>query len=415
MKKHTLFIVLAITSISIIIAQITACNSAGNAVPATTSTKIDIPDLMMRKGTLAQADDWATVQMEVGKLREKITQNPDDYKSMLYLAAVFMQEARTTGEHPYYYPAALKVLDQLLAQNPKDPDMVLQALTSKASICLSQHDFQQALALGKQALAMNDRFSAVYGVLIDANVELGHYAEAVKMSDKMSGIRPDLRSYSRISYLRELHGDYKGAVKAMKLAISAGVPGAENTEWCRFTLGELYRHHNDLKNAELQYQTSLNLRPSYAFAKNGLAEVENERGHYDKAIALSQEAAAVMPEFSFYETQARAYQHKQQPEKVKELTADLLRMMEEDRASGHNVALEIAKIQLRLANDPTKALEAAQAEYQKRPDNISVNQVMAEIALASNDKVSAKKYLAVATRTGYTNTEIKILSDKLSK
>ena len=51
------------------------------------------------------------------------------------------------------------------------------------------------------------------------------------MADKMVSIRPDLRSYSRISYLREIHGDMPGAIEAMKMAIQAGYPGYEDRAW----------------------------------------------------------------------------------------------------------------------------------------------------------------------------------------
>lgn len=51
-------------------------------------------------------------------------------------------------------------------------------------------------------------------------------------------IRPDLRSYSRISYLREIYGDLDGAIEAMKLAVTAGYPGYEQTAWARLTLGK---------------------------------------------------------------------------------------------------------------------------------------------------------------------------------
>src|SRR6185295_1404171 len=99
---------------------------------------------------------------------------------------------------------------------------------------------------------------------IDANVELGHYDEAVKNSDKMVSTRPDIRSYSRISYLREIYGDYPGAIEAMKLAVQAGYPGDESTEWARVHLGQLYENTGDLQNAEMQYQLALQERTGYA-------------------------------------------------------------------------------------------------------------------------------------------------------
>ena len=109
-----------------------------------------------------------------------------------------------------------------------------EALTFKALIHLSQHHFTEGLEVAERAKKINPYNAFIHGILVDANVELGNYTAAVAAADKMISIRPDLRSYSRISYLREIHGDYKGAIEAMQLAVDAGVPGEEGTEWARF-------------------------------------------------------------------------------------------------------------------------------------------------------------------------------------
>jgi len=79
---------------------------------------------------------------------------------------------------------------------------------------------------------------------------MGNYDTAVDKADKMVSIRPDLRSYSRISYLREIHGDNTGAIDAMKLAVDAGAAGDEATEWARIQLAKLYEHTGQLKYAK---------------------------------------------------------------------------------------------------------------------------------------------------------------------
>jgi len=66
-------------------------------------------------------------------------------------------------------------------------------------------------------------------------VEMGNYTAAVENSDKMVSIRPDIRSYSRISYLREIYGDYPGSIEAMKMAVGAAYRD-EATEWSRVQL-----------------------------------------------------------------------------------------------------------------------------------------------------------------------------------
>src|SRR5437870_4778016 len=113
-----------------------------------------------------------------------------------------------------------------------------EALTYKSMIFLSQHHFSDGLNVATKAEHMYPYNAFIYGILTDANVELGNYPEALKTADKMISIRPDIRSYSRVSYLREIHGDIPGAIEAMKLAVGAGEPGTEGTEWTRVQLGK---------------------------------------------------------------------------------------------------------------------------------------------------------------------------------
>lgn len=393
----------------------TTTASANNALQKEKTTAVsdfEIPELLDREGAIADLDEWDYVQKTAKELQEKMKKNPADHKSSIYLALLYMQEARITGEHPYYYPAALEILDYVIAQKPagKQKQMYFQALVSKASVYLSQHEFEKAMAVSKEALAVEDHDAQVYGALCDANVELGNYAEAVKMADKMVSIRPDLRSYSRVSYLRELHGDYKGAIEAMKLAVSAGLPGDEATAWARITLGDLYRNYGDLENATIQYKTALGERPNYAFATAGLAKVEIAKGNYDEAKKLLNEATEVMPEFSFYETLAGVNQLQGNTKEVSKLNSELIEMLQEDQESGHNMDLELSNIYLTLGNNPEKALAYAENAYKKRPNNITVNQYMAKIYYKTGDYEAAAKHIDKALQTNFKDPELLCLA-----
>jgi len=136
---------------------------------------------------------------------------------------------------------------------------------------------------------------------------MGNYKAAIENADKMVSIRPDMRSYSRISYLREIHGDYPGAIDAMKMAVDAGPPGDESTEWTRVQLGHLYENTGDLKSAEMSYLISLQYRPGYAYAIAGRARIAVAAGDYNKAIAYYQQADSLVNDYSFKDQLAELY------------------------------------------------------------------------------------------------------------
>jgi tetratricopeptide (TPR) repeat protein len=365
----------------------------------TGQTAVVIPELHTRTEKLRQGEEWDQVQNYYAQHAEALRKDPANAEARLKLAEVFINEARITGEHPHYYPAALQMTESVvkslegktdLTINQKD--LLFRALSHQASVQLSLHDFAKAQATAQQAIAINPHNAYIYGCLVDASVELGQYAQAVEQCDKMVSIRPDLRSYARVSYLREIHGDVPGAIEAMDMAVKAGYPGAEQTEWSRLQLGGLYERQGKMAEAETQYQMCLAARPDYPFAIAALAALAEKKGDYAKAEALYKQAADIIPEVGFYVELAKIYQKTNRAAEATELIGEIEKMIAEDTAAGHNMALEAAEFQLEVVKNTDKALEYAQAEYARRPDNKDVNQMMASIWLAKGDKAQAKKY-----------------------
>lgn len=371
------------------------------------------PKLLDRSPAIQNGKEWEKVQNLYVAYRQKLIEDPRDNTTRLALATLFVNEARISGEHGHYYPAALAVLDGIPG-DAGDADIRFRALSAKAGIQLSLHDFTNALATAKEAVAINPYNAQIYGALVDANVELGHYDEAVAMADKMVSIRPDLRSYARVSYLREIYGDVEGAIEAMKLAVSAGYPGYEQTAWTRLNLGKLYEHYHSLEEAEQQYQAILVERPDYPFAIAALGDVALQRKDYEAAESLLKKAAAIIPEFSFHESLARMYKAQGREPEFQATVEGLLQMFSEDTESGHDMCLEYAKLYANLLDDPDKALEYGLQEYNRRPDNIDVNRVLASIYFKKGDAEAANRYLEVASRTHARYPELKALQTQLA-
>jgi tetratricopeptide (TPR) repeat protein len=219
------------------------------------------------------------------------------------------------------------------------------------------------------------------------------------MADQMTALRPDLKSYSRISYLREIHGDMPGAIEAMEFAAAAGYPGLEQTAWTRVTLGSLYEKTGNLKKAEYCYSRAMAEYPKYAFALAGLGRLAAKKGKPNEAIRLFTDAANVIPEFTFQEELTRLYQQQGQPIKAAKALQDLLAGLEEDQEAGHIVDLELANIYLELGQDHDKALQYANKEYKRRPNNIDVCRTLAHIYYQKKDFKNAAAFLQKANRT----------------
>jgi tetratricopeptide (TPR) repeat protein len=364
------------------------------------SAASQIPYLKGRKAGLGTPSEIANVASIYDKQKAILQNDPSKAEAYLSLAELFMNEARITGEHPYYYPAALKMIDGIPNIAAQNEELRFQAAYYRASIFLSMHEFAKGLEEGEKARQIFPRNAGIYGVLIDGNVELGNYEEAVRLSDIMVGMRPDLRSYSRVSYLRELHGDPKGAIEAMEMAVDAAMPGYEQSAWVRLTLGKLHETYGQLDEAKMQYAILLQEREGYPFAYAGLASVAAKQGNDAEALENLDKAIALIPEVSFFEQKVGLLRRAGQTEAADKMIQEIDAMMMEDQASGHQVDLEMAVMQLRIAKDQEAALVSARKALAARPNNIDVNAVMAEISYAMGDYAQAQKYMDVAMRTG---------------
>ncbi|GAB4489518.1 MAG: hypothetical protein OHK0019_07170 [Saprospiraceae bacterium] len=408
MHRSTFFQILLITGL--FLAACTQNDKLDTTKASLTPEQIiaSIPTLLQRHEAIRNGKEWDDVQNFYGAQRQAIIADPNALEPRLKLAELYIQEARVTGEHPHYYPAALQMLEEVLARIPQEDisklkiaqkDLLFRALAAKAGVHLSLHDFSNALATANQAVAINPHNAQIYGALVDAHVELGNYAKAVEMADKMVSIRPDLRSYSRVSYLREIHGDIPGAIEALDMAIKAGLPGQEATAWARLTLGHIHQTYGGWKKAKLQYQMILAERPDYPFAIAALAEVEMHKKNYSEAEVLLKKASGIIPEVGFYESLAKIYKETGRTAEYEALLPQILQMMQEDMDKGHNMSLELAAFYSELQPDYDKALQYASSEYEKRPLNIDVNRLLAKIYLLKKDREKAKEHLTKASVT----------------
>lgn len=376
------------------------------------ASQVTLPVLLDRNPAIGSAEEQERYQQTYMTLMNRLWKTPEEVDARLRMVQLYMLEARATGEHGYYYPAALQVLNEINTLKPTQAE-TFQALSLKASVQLSLHNFRQALETANQAVALNPHNAQIYGALIDAHVELGEYDKAVEMADKMISIRPDLRSYSRISYLREIHGKVEGALEAMRMAVAAAYPGYEESAWCRLTLGNLYKTYGDLQNAEFQYKTILMERPGYPFATAALAELEQEKGNYEAAEKLLKEACAVIPEVGFYQQLASLYLETGRDEEAMQIREQVLEMLADDEAHGHKMSMEYAAVYRDLFGNYEKALEYAMLEYAVRPENIQVNRLLASIYLKMDKPEVARTHLEKASRTDSKDPELSELMAQL--
>lgn len=408
MKKINQHAINALLAIALVIC-FSACKSGPRAGENEKLVNgIIVPELLARSGEMGPESERKAIENEYNQAVEQLKVDTADAKPYLHLASAFILEGRVTGNGVYYSNAAIKMLDHILQDGRGAVDDRFQAITLKSTVLLNLHQFQQALDVAKQGLAINDFNAGLYGALTDAHIELGQYDEAVKTCDKMLSLRPDLRSYSRASYIRQIFGDNAGAIDVMKMAVESGVPGDEATEWARVNLGDIYLNTGKIDSAYYEYQSALNVRPNYPHANMGLARAAAAEKKYDEAIAHARDAIKVLSEGAFIAYLADLHELKGDAQKAKEIRSDVKESIVEAEKEAekqpvqHNGNRELAMAFLNTG-DYKEALAYAQKDYQRRPENNDVNELMGWINYQMGNPAKAKEYAAKSLRTNTKN------------
>jgi tetratricopeptide (TPR) repeat protein len=211
---------------------------------------------------------------------------------------------------------------------------------------------------------MGPQNADAFGVVGDALLELGRYEEAFATFQTMIDTRPDLTSYARVSYARELLGDIEGAVDAMRTAFeSAGT--ASDAAWAAHQLGELELGRGDVEAATGWFERGLALDPDQVANLGGLARSAWVRGDARLAIERFQDVVARRPSVEDVAILGDLYAATGHPDLAEAQYAVVEAARELARSNGVNVDLEIALFDADHG-DPEGALAAARAEWQRR-------------------------------------------------
>ena len=307
---------------------------------------VSVAVLMHTRGSSPAADTTApataiprTTEASIAQAQAILADDPDRLSALTELAGASLDRARQTGD-PSWNTTATEAAQRALAVDARSFD----ALDVMGTLALTRHQFRQALVWAGRSLAVAPARVAPLGVRADALIELGRYREGFATIDRRLDLRPDLPSYSRASYARELQGDRVSAIALMGLAVDAGGPGTESRAWTRVQLGLLRFGGGDLDGAEREMRRALSERPGDARATAGLARVLAARGELDRAAALYSRAIDRVPLPEYPAALAEIHLAQGRTAAAREDLALVGAMQKLLAANGSNVDLDISAI-----------------------------------------------------------------------
>ncbi len=249
-----------------------ACGGGGASRPPSTA----VPFLQIDPSSGSVTD------RAIAAAQDRLRADLRDDGARLDLANSLLQKAREKAD-PSLYGRADVLLRSLADSQPKDS----RVLVARAVLALARHEFRDGLELAEAAVAAAPGDAGPLGVLVDALNELGRPEEALTATQQMVDAKPNLASFSRASYARELRGDLPGAAAAMQQAVIAGSGEApENRAFAQVQLGHLLLTSGKVADADAAYRAALATFPGSAAARAGQARALNARGRPGEAADL---------------------------------------------------------------------------------------------------------------------------------
>lgn len=232
------------------------------------------------QGTGASA---TPAERRLEQARQALGKAPASSSGHVDLAMALARRARETSD-PAFYAQAEKAIAEALELDPDGFD----ALKARGWVLLGQHRFGEARELAE---ALNKRVPddvMVYGLLTDANVELGDYERAERSCQWMLNLRPgNVPALTRAAYLRELFGDVEGALELMAQAFDSTPPSeTEDHAWILTQMAHLRLLAGKPAEAERLLDEALASFPTYHYALAQLAKVRAGQGRHAEAATL---------------------------------------------------------------------------------------------------------------------------------
>lgn len=337
-----------------------------------------------------------------------VTKNPKDSKAIFRLSSLYLQALRENADTTFYtrIEALLKHLEDV---DPANADIDFL----RGTIAAGRHDFHKALTIAIPLVTEHPAVARYYGLLTDAQVELGMYDKAIKTLQTMTDLRPDYSALTRIAYVREITGDSKGGIEMMENALVDSTGISENTAWgmtdlARMSFGK-YR-----KQAELYENEALKVYPGFAPALAGLAKIEMARGNTDKAREYAQKAVDALPLPEYVTLLGDIESAAGNSDKAGAYYTLVEVGYNRIAQSGINVELERARFLNERGRDLKPNLERARAVYADR-HTIFAADVLAWTLYKNGEYTEAQTYAEKALATGSQDAAILFHAGMINK
>lgn len=217
---------------------------------------LDTDNSETKKNQLSNLNFW----------EEKYNSQPSQYPYLTKIAAANTTLFQTTGDIQYLLKAENQLKKQISIRKTASNLRIL------AKNYISQHRFQESLEVLLEAEKLGEKQNQTNKMLFDVYLEIGEYQKAEHYLDKIKQLK-DFDYLIRAGKWNDVHGNLESAISFLERALQVAKSrnDASLLIWSYSNLADFYGHHNELEVSYSYYLKTLELDPSNAYAKKGVA------------------------------------------------------------------------------------------------------------------------------------------------
>lgn len=353
---------------------------------------------ILSTSVIALAAGPTPAEHKIAQARESIRKSPKAAQGYNDLALALVRRAReSAGTGPL--AEAEEALKRALAIDPRS----FEAQKIGVMVLLARHEFAQAL---NEARTLNRQVpddNTMYGLMADAEIAVGRYAEAEKSVQWMIDMRPvNPPGFQRGAALRELFGDFDGALEWLNSAYRLTSPNeSEEQAWLLVRIARLEMCQGKTEQAEKHVSRSLSLFPDYPHALAALAGIRSSQHRYDEAAALLERRITISPSVGLLFERAKALDMAGDKDRARALYAEFERLAAADVSREDNSNRELVLYYVDHAGRPEEALRVASLEIARRQDVYTLDAYAWALAAAGRHRearAQMDKALSVGVR-----------------
>jgi tetratricopeptide (TPR) repeat protein len=230
--------------------------------------------------------------LDIDFYRARVTRDPRSARDYTQLAGLYLQRARETADNEDLVRAEQTARHSLTLRRGRNDG----AYGVLASSLMGQHRFAEALEVSRGLLAADSTSVAARGLVAEAELELGDYADAGREFGRLATYQGDLGVAPRLARWAELRGRPEEARRLLRRAVESasrrhGMP-REQIAWFHLRLGDLALRAGHLDEARRELDAGLAILPCDHRLLGTLARLHAVRHEWRRAAEVGELAVS---------------------------------------------------------------------------------------------------------------------------